>query len=59
LTINERDVISQGDSTLVEIRTGDQEFEKKVVKLGLSDGILIEVLEGLNAESEVKVQGNL
>jgi HlyD family secretion protein len=59
LTINERDVISQGDSTLVEIRTGDQEFEKKVVKLGLSDGILIEVLKGLNAESEVKVQGNL
>jgi HlyD family secretion protein len=59
LTINERDVINEGDSTLVEIRTGDQEFEKKLVKLGLSDGILIEVLEGLNEETEVKVQKNL
>lgn len=59
LTINERDVINQGDSTLVEIRTGDQTFEKKLVKLGLSDGILIEVVEGLNADAEVKVQKNL
>lgn len=59
LSINERDVLNEGDSTFVEIRTGDQTFEKQQVKLGLSDGILIEVLEGVNTESEVKVQRNL
>lgn len=59
LAINERDVLNQGDSTFVEIRTGDQSFEKKQVKLGLSDGILIEVLEGLDSAAEVKVQRNL
>lgn len=59
LAIKERDVIFQGDTTFVEIKTGEQEFEKRQVKLGLSDGISIEVLEGLDSLTEVKIQKNL
>lgn len=56
LTIEERDVIFAGDTTFVEVVTGDQEFEKREVKLGLSDGIHIEVVEGLSSSAEIKVQ---
>lgn len=43
------------DSTFVEIQTGDQEFEKKHIQTGLSDGIFIEVTEGLSKDDKVKV----
>ena len=56
LAIKERDVISRSDSTFVEIKTGDQQFEEKLVQLGLSDGILIEVLDGISSDTEIKVQ---
>jgi len=59
LSIKERDVLKEGDTTFVEVKTGDQEFEKKQVKLGMSDGILVEVLEGLDTEAEVKLQRKL
>ena len=39
----------------VEVATGDQKFEKRPVKLGLSDGINVEVLEGVKADDEIKV----
>lgn len=59
VAIKERDVIFEEDTTFVEIQTGDQEFEKRQVKLGLSDGIQVEVVKGLDTLSEVKVQKNL
>jgi len=59
VAIKERDVLFEDDSTFVEIQTGDQEFEKRQVKLGLSDGIQIEVVNGLDTLAEVKVQKNL
>jgi HlyD family secretion protein len=59
MAIKERDVIFKGDTTYVEIAVGDQEFEKKQVKLGLSDGISIEVLDGLDTSTQIKVQQNL
>ena len=43
------------DSTFVEIMTSPQVFEKRLVKTGLSDGINIEIVEGLSEEDEVKV----
>lgn len=55
-SIQERDVIFSGDSTFVEVQKGDQDFEKREVKLGLSDGIRIEVLDGLSDSEKVKVQ---
>jgi HlyD family secretion protein len=39
----------------VEVKVGDQEFEKRDVELGLSDGINVEILKGITAKDEIKV----
>ncbi|WP_299219626.1 efflux RND transporter periplasmic adaptor subunit [uncultured Aquimarina sp.] len=39
----------------VEIKTGDQEFEKREIEIGLSDGINVEIVSGLTEEDEIKV----
>ncbi|AZJ31598.1 MULTISPECIES: efflux RND transporter periplasmic adaptor subunit [Tenacibaculum] len=39
----------------VEIKKGDEEFEKRELKLGVSDGVNIEVLEGVTASDEIKI----
>ena len=39
----------------VEVMTGDQEFERRDVKLGISDGVNVEILSGVAEEDEVKV----
>ena len=39
----------------VELETGDQQFKRQDVKLGVSDGINVQVLEGLKKEDKVKV----
>ncbi len=39
----------------VEIKTGDQKFEKRDVELGISDGINVEILSGVTAEDELKI----
>jgi HlyD family secretion protein len=38
----------------VEVATGPQEFERRDIEVGLSDGINIEIRSGLTAETEVK-----
>lgn len=42
------------DSTFVEVETSPQVFEKRLVKLGLSDGIKIEVLSGIDTSESIK-----
>ncbi|WP_124978997.1 efflux RND transporter periplasmic adaptor subunit [Nonlabens xiamenensis] len=39
----------------VEVATGDQEFEKREVELGLSDGIYVQVLNGISKDDKIKV----
>lgn len=39
----------------VELELGDQEFERREIELGISDGIMVEILEGLTEEDKVKV----
>ncbi len=39
----------------VEIKVGDQKFEKRDIKLGLSDGVNVEILEGVTADDEIKI----
>lgn len=39
----------------VEVATGDQQFERRDLTLGISDGIQVEVISGLAMEEEVKV----
>jgi len=43
------------EEPFVEIKTGDQEFERKDVEIGLSDGINVEVLSGVSEGDEIKV----
>ncbi|MGV8827940.1 MAG: efflux RND transporter periplasmic adaptor subunit [Breznakibacter sp.] len=44
-----------GKKAYVEVETTPQEFKRKDVKLGLSDGIKVEVLEGVGKEDKIKV----
>ncbi len=39
----------------VEIETGDQQFERKDIELGVSDGIHVEVKNGLHKDDKIKV----
>lgn len=39
----------------VEVKTGDKEFERRDIKLGVSDGINVEVKEGLSEDDEIKI----
>lgn len=56
IAINERDLIIEEDTTFVEIKNGSEGFEKRRIVTGLSDGIQIEVLSGLDTTTVVKVQ---
>jgi HlyD family secretion protein len=53
LSIPERVVTFRNDSAFVQIPKGLEESEERYIKTGLSDAILIEVLEGLNEADEV------
>ena len=59
VSIKERDLIFENDSTFVEVQVGDQKFEKRQVEVGLSDGVQIEVKSGLDTTTQVKVQKTL
>lgn len=43
------------DEPYVEIETGDQEFERKDVEIGISDGVNVEIVSGLTESDKVKV----
>ena len=55
LAVSEKVLQFSNDSVFVEIETAPQVFEKRQVKTGLSDGINIEVVEGLGKEEKIKV----
>lgn len=46
----------EGDSAYVEIETKPQVFEKRYIKTGLSDGVNIEVKEGVGIKDKIKGQ---
>jgi HlyD family secretion protein len=56
LAVKERDLLFEADTTYVEVQTGERQFAKRAVKLGLSDGIQVEILAGLDSTQWVKVQ---
>ena len=43
------------DEPYVEIKTGDQQFERKDIEIGISDGVNVEIVSGLTEEDEIKV----
>lgn len=54
LTIPEGLLKFDKDTAFVEVETTTQKFEKRIVKTGLSDGINIEITEGLAKADKVK-----
>lgn len=55
LSINESLLKFQDGQTFVEIETENQQFENRAIKTGLSDGIFIEVLDGINQDERIKI----
>ncbi len=58
VAIKERDLLFDEDTKdpYVEIETGEQEFERRDIKTGLSDGINVQILDGLVLEDKYKKQ---
>lgn len=56
ITLNERDIIFKDDKAFVELVKGDQEFEETEIQTGLSDGVLIEVLSGVDTTTQIKMR---
>ncbi|MBF0289769.1 MAG: efflux RND transporter periplasmic adaptor subunit [SAR324 cluster bacterium] len=56
LAIEESLLQFKGEQPFVEVETQPQQFEKRMIKLGLSDGIYAEVLEGVTKEDRIKIQ---
>jgi HlyD family secretion protein len=43
----------------IEVEVGDQRFERREVRLGISNGIFVEVLEGVSKTDKIKVWNQL
>lgn len=54
LAIPESILQFEGDSSYVEVETTPQQFEKRYIRTGLSDGINVEVKSGLSMEDKIK-----
>jgi len=57
LAIPESILQFEGDSSYVEVEVSPQQFEKRYIKTGLSDGINVEVKSGLSMEDKIKKPG--
>lgn len=55
LAIKESLLQFDGPQPYVEIKIGDQQFERRDVKIGISDGINVEILEGVTGDEELKI----
>ena len=54
LAINEGNLLIDDAGTFVEVETEPQQFEKRPITTGLSDGIHIEVVSGLSESEKIK-----
>ena len=54
LAVRESVLQFQGDSAYVEVETAPQKFEKRFIKTGLSDGINIQILSGIDKKEKIK-----
>ena len=43
------------EAPYVEVKTGEGTFERRDIKLGTSDGVNVEILEGLTKDDEIKI----
>lgn len=56
LAINEAWLKFEKGQPYAEVEVGNQVFERRDLKLGLSDGLMVEVVEGLTAQESVKAR---
>jgi HlyD family secretion protein len=56
LAVREQNVLFEGDKAFAEVETGANKFSRREVKLGLSDGIHVQIKSGLSAGDSIKVQ---
>jgi HlyD family secretion protein len=54
LAIKESNILFEGDKKYVEVLKGDQIYEKQEIVTGLSDGIHVELLDGLSVNDRIK-----
>lgn len=54
LAIRESNIIFEEDKMFVEVALGEQQFEKREITTGISDGINIEILNGLTENQHIK-----
>jgi len=54
LAISESLVQYEDNQPYVEVQTANENYERKDIKLGLSDGLWVEVLEGITEEDQIK-----
>ena len=54
LAINEGLLKFENDTTYVEVEVAPQTFEKRIIKTGLSDGLVIQIVEGLVETDKIK-----
>lgn len=54
LSVPESVLLLEGGKSFVEIQTASGQLEKKQIKTGLSDGIQIEITEGLSGNEKIK-----
>ncbi len=54
LAINEGLLKFENDTAFVEVEVSPQTFEKRYIKTGLSDGLVIQVLEGVSESDKIK-----
>jgi HlyD family secretion protein len=45
----------EDDKPYVEIATGEQQFERRDIEIGISDGVNVEIVSGLTEEDKVKI----
>ncbi|MGB1248546.1 MAG: efflux RND transporter periplasmic adaptor subunit, partial [Chitinophagales bacterium] len=55
LAISEGNITFSGDSIYVEVETEEQIFEKRMIEIGLSDGMMVEVLSGIDSTDRIKI----
>ena len=54
LAVQEARLQFEGDNAFVEVESAPQRFERREVKTGLSDGVMIEILDGLKKDDKIK-----
>lgn len=54
LAVKESNLILEKGKAFVDVETSPQQFERKQIEVGLSDGINIEIVSGLHPEEKIK-----